>query len=148
MHLTNLEPIFQDLIATVSALTMSVRMIGGAIGYSIYYNVFVQKFEKKSVEMIGGVMMTKLNITDQAIIGEVIQLMSSSLISDIKAIPGIKGNEVAFETIVRTSRVAFADCYKYVYYVSIAFGGLAIISACFLSNIRKHMDNHIAVVME
>ncbi|KAI5304602.1 hypothetical protein KEM56_006279 [Ascosphaera pollenicola] len=137
-----------DLIATVSALTMSVRMIGGAIGYAIYYNVFVQKFEAKSVEMIGGAMMTKLGITDPAVIQQTIQLLSSSLISDIKALPGIRGNDEAFAVIVRASRLAFADCYKYVYYVSIAFGGLSIVCACFLSNIKKHMDNHVAVVMD
>lgn len=33
-----------DLIATVSAITLSIRVIGGGIGYSIYYNVFYHKF--------------------------------------------------------------------------------------------------------
>ena len=33
-----------DLIATIAALTLSIRVIGGAIGYSVYYNVFVNKF--------------------------------------------------------------------------------------------------------
>jgi hypothetical protein len=28
-----------DLIATVSALTLSIRVLGGAIGYAVYYNV-------------------------------------------------------------------------------------------------------------
>ncbi|KIX10027.1 uncharacterized protein Z518_01108 [Rhinocladiella mackenziei CBS 650.93] len=32
-----------SLIATAAALTLSVRFIGGAIGYSIYYNVFIEK---------------------------------------------------------------------------------------------------------
>lgn len=33
-----------DLIATIAALTLSIRVIGGAIGYAVYYNVFVNKF--------------------------------------------------------------------------------------------------------
>jgi hypothetical protein len=33
-----------DLIATVSALTLAIRVVGGSIGYSIYYNVFYNKF--------------------------------------------------------------------------------------------------------
>lgn len=33
-----------DLIATVSALTLAIRVIGGSIGYAVYYNVFYNKF--------------------------------------------------------------------------------------------------------
>ena len=33
-----------DLIATVSALTLSIRVLGGAVGYAVYYNVFFNKF--------------------------------------------------------------------------------------------------------
>jgi len=32
-----------DLIATVSALTLAIRVVGGSIGYAIYYNVFYTK---------------------------------------------------------------------------------------------------------
>jgi MFS family permease len=41
-----------DLIATVSALTLSIRVLGGAIGYAVYYNVFFNKFVGYSVEKI------------------------------------------------------------------------------------------------
>tara|TARA_R110002060_G_scaffold10817_20_gene15914 strand:- start:378 stop:1235 length:858 start_codon:yes stop_codon:yes gene_type:complete len=33
-----------DLIATIAALTLAIRVIGGAIGYTTYYNVFYNKF--------------------------------------------------------------------------------------------------------
>lgn len=33
-----------DLIATVSALTLAIRVVGGTIGYATYYNVFYNKF--------------------------------------------------------------------------------------------------------
>ena len=33
-----------DLIATISALTLSIRVIGGSVGYAVYYNVFIHKF--------------------------------------------------------------------------------------------------------
>jgi hypothetical protein len=32
-----------DLIATVAALTLAIRVIGGSIGYCVYYNVFIGK---------------------------------------------------------------------------------------------------------
>lgn len=34
-----------ELIATVAALTLAIRVLGGAIGYAVYYNVFVNKFK-------------------------------------------------------------------------------------------------------
>lgn len=30
-----------DLIATVAALTLAIRVLGGSVGYCVYYNVFI-----------------------------------------------------------------------------------------------------------
>jgi hypothetical protein len=92
-------------------------------------------------------MVTKLNITDTAIIGEVIELTGASLIDEIAHIPGIQGVPGAWEMVVYAGQVAYAEAYKYVYLVSIAFGGISILAACFLGDISKYMDDHIAVVM-
>lgn len=43
-----------DLIATVAALTLSIRVIGGSIGYCVYYNVFYNKFVDSATFYIGG----------------------------------------------------------------------------------------------
>jgi hypothetical protein len=39
------------------------------------------------------------------------------------------------------SRWAYAESLKYVWYTSIAFGGLSIIACVFLGNISKYMTN-------
>jgi len=49
--------------------------------------------------------------------------------------------------IVGAGQLAFAEAYKSVYYTSIAFGGISIIAACFLGDITKFMDDHVAVVI-
>ena len=36
---------------------------------------------------------------------------------------------------------------RYVYLVSIAFGAVSIVAACFLGNIDRFMDDHVAVLM-
>ncbi|KAF2214938.1 hypothetical protein CERZMDRAFT_110478 [Cercospora zeae-maydis SCOH1-5] len=136
-----------DLIATVAALTLAIRVIGGGIGYSVYYNVFVHKFKAKAVHYIGGYMVTKLNITNETIIAEVIELTGVSLIDRMKDIPGIAGVPGAYDGVVLAGRTAYADSYVYVYLVSIAFGSVSIVAACFLGDISKYMDDHIAVVM-
>ena len=49
--------------------------------------------------------------------------------------------------MVTAGQLAYAESYKYVYYVSIAFGAVSIICACFLGDISKYMDDHVAVVI-
>jgi hypothetical protein len=136
-----------DLIATVAALTLSIRVIGGAVGYTVYYNVFIQKFVPNAIHYIGGTMELELGITNATYIADAIGLTGASLLEGLKLIPGIAGNETAYEMVVAAGQVAFAESYKYVYLTSIAFGVVSIISACFLGNINKYMDDHVAVIM-
>ncbi|KAF4446727.1 putative MFS drug efflux pump [Fusarium austroafricanum] len=136
-----------DLIATIAALTLSIRVIGGSLGYTIYYNVFVSKFTPAAIHYIGGAMVERGNITSTAVIGEVIQLTGLSLLDDIAKVPGIAGNQALYEIVIEAGQIAFAEAYKWVYYVSIAFGSVSILSALFLGDIGKYMDDHVAVVM-
>ncbi|KIW12458.1 hypothetical protein PV08_09735 [Exophiala spinifera] len=136
-----------DIIATVAALTLSIRVIGGCIGYTVYYNVFINKFVPNATKYIGGTMALELGITNTTYITEAIVLTGASLLEGIKEIPGIAGNETAYEMVVLAGQIAYAESYRYVYLTSIAFGGIAILSSIFLGNINKYMDDHVAVVM-
>ena len=136
-----------DLIATVSALTLSIRVIGGSVGYCAYYNVFVSKFVKNAITYIGGTMYS-IGITDKTLITEAIELTGVSLIQELKNIPGIAGNETAYEMVVLAGQIAYAQSYRWVYLASIAAGSVSIIAACFLGDINKYMDDHVAVVMK
>ena len=158
-----------DLIATIAALTLSIRVIGGAVGYAVYYNVslatypsslrlknlttnhplsqvFVNKFVPNAIKYIGGTMY-ELNITDPTLIADVIGLTGASLTENIRLIPGLQ-SDAAWSAVVEAGKVAYAESYKYVYYVSIAFGGVSIIAACFLGDIEKYMDDHVAVIIK
>lgn len=136
-----------DLIATVTALTLSVRVIGGAIGYAVYFNIFISKFGTNAQSYIGGVMATQLNITDPTAITHAIELTAVSLIEGIREIPGIAGNETAYQMVIDAGRLAYSKSYSYVYLASIAFGVVCIVAACFLGEIDKYMDDHVAVMM-
>ncbi|KAF2772653.1 MFS multidrug transporter-like protein [Teratosphaeria nubilosa] len=136
-----------DLIATVAALTLAVRVIGGSLGYCAYYNVFVNKFAPAATYFIGAAMETKLNITNATIIGDAISIIATSLLTELQELPGIKGVPGAYELVVFAGQLAYAAAYKYVYYVSIAFGAISILAACFLGDISQYMDDHVAVVM-
>lgn len=77
----------------------------------------------------------KLNITSVKVITEAIELTGASLIQDIAELPGIKGVPGAWEGVVLAGQLAYAASYKYVYYVSIAFGASKL-SLCPISLLR------------
>lgn len=54
-------------------------------------------------------------------------------------------NATARMRIIRAGQEAFALSYPTAYYISIAFGGTAIIASFFLPDISQFMDNHVAV---
>ncbi|MCJ1343104.1 hypothetical protein MMC31_001295 [Peltigera leucophlebia] len=136
-----------DLIGTVSALTLAIRVIGGSIGYTVYYNVFIQHFVPSLTKQVGAAMTLKLHITNVTYIRQAIVLTGASLIEELDGIPGIKGNQTAYNIVVKAGQEAFAESYRLVYLVSIAFGAVSILAALFLDNIHQYMDDHVAVVM-
>jgi len=132
-----------EMIATVTALTLSIRVLGGAIGYSIYYNVFSSHFKENAKFYIGGTCL-QLGITDITEIESIIQLTAAGLLPAIRKLPGVDTDQT-YDTIVLAGQLAYIRSYPWVYYVSIAFGGVSIICSLFLGNIQKYMDDHIAV---
>jgi hypothetical protein len=135
-----------DLIATITALTLSIRVLGGSIGYCIYYNVFISKFTPNAIAGIGAAL-AEGGITDVVTLTEVITLTGNSLLEEIALLPGIAGNETLYNAVVLAGQVAYAESYKYVYYTSTAFGAISIIAALFVGDISEFMDDKIAVVM-
>jgi hypothetical protein len=135
-----------DLIATIAALTLSIRVIGGAIGYTTYYNVFFNKVQKAITINIVTACLDN-NIFNATIWTQAGELTGASLINEILYLPGVDGNVTIWNSIVRAGQEAFADSYPIVYYVSIAFGCVAILASVFLGDISKYMDDHVAVVI-
>lgn len=89
----------------------------------------------------------ELGITSPAAIEAAIEYTSASLLDALRLIPGIGTNETAYAIVVAAGQLAYAESYKWVYYCSIAFGGVSIIAACCLGDIKKYMDDHVAVVV-
>ena len=92
-------------------------------------------------------MVLELGIKNPEVIKEAIQLTGASLLQDLKLLPGIGNNETAYQIVVKAGQMAYAESYKYVYLTSIAFGSVSIIASCFLGEIDRYMDDHVAVVM-
>ena len=131
-----------SLLATTAALSLSIRTIGGSIGFTIYYNVFVQKLTKALPALVGQYAVEAgLSASDAT------EFVTTFLTApaNITSAPGY--TPAIAQAAVMGSRWAYSDALQYVWYASIPFGILAIISCALLPSIKKYQTNRVAVAL-
>jgi hypothetical protein len=134
-----------DLIATMTSLTIAIRIVGGAVGYAVYFNIFVNRLTAELPALLIPACI-KIGITSHDEIGKIIGMTAESLIDEIRYLPGMQ-NEAAYQLIVTAGQLAYANSYPGVFYVSIAFGGIAILASLFLEDVSEFVDDQVAVVI-
>ena len=126
-----------EIIATVTAATISVRLIGATIGYAIYFNVLQNSVLNLSTIVSAAAIKAGLPSTDLPPFLDAILGQNNTALQQFSV------------SVVAAAQAAFKDTYvegfKKVYLVSISFGGSAIIACLFLGNIRKYMVDRVAV---
>ncbi|KAL9092008.1 MAG: hypothetical protein Q9159_001153 [Coniocarpon cinnabarinum] len=132
-----------DLIATITALTISIRIVGGAISYAAYYNILRRNFTKAVFTYLAPVVIDA-GVLSPVEFGQIAVALSGNLRSSIPSFPAIDTPEKV-AAVIHAGRQCFAEAYHEVYYVSIAFGGAAVVASFFLPEIRRMMDSHVAV---
>lgn len=127
-------------LATTAALSLSIRTLGGSIGYTIYYNIFVNKLKKDLPELVAQYAIgAGLQATDAT--GFVTTFLTAPA-----NITSAAGYTPAIALAAATgSKWAYAESLKYVWYTSIPFGCLAAISCFFLPSIKSYQTNRVAV---
>lgn len=130
-----------EVIATITAVTLSVRLIGGSIGYAIYFNVFETKLTAVFPTIVGTAVI-KAGLP----ISELVPFLTALSVKNTTAIAETHGLTPAIlEAAQAGVNAAYAVAFKQIYLVSIAFGGAAILSSLFLGDIRKYMVDRVAV---
>jgi hypothetical protein len=142
-----------ELIATITAITLSIRYIGGAIGFAVYSNVFFRKVAIHLTEIVAtktiayGGIINPLTPAGLAIIGHVTELMGNAKFEEVRHIlatnPQVLKRD-AFPIILAASQEAFALAYRWPYWISIAFGGACFILSFFVGNIRPFLTANVA----
>lgn len=147
------------LITTCAALSLSVRAVGGAIGYSIYYSVFARKLKSRLPVLVATYAL------QAGLSPKNVELFVGTFLTaptKITAVPGVteailvaatKGSQWAYaealhlvwwvEKMFQRHGMSFADTLNR--YTSIAFGTCAMICALGVPNTRKFETNRIAV---
>ena len=134
-----------DLLATIIAATISVRILGGSIAYTIYYDIFTLRFDSLAKDIIGPAAY-KIGINDTKQIDIIAGLLRSGAYSQLLVFPetGVVSH-AQVEVLTQAGKETLVASYPLVYYVSIVFGGISIIASFFLTGIEEQMGSGIAV---
>jgi hypothetical protein len=135
-----------DLIATVTALTVGLRAQAQVIGISMFYNRFVHEVTKNAYKYVVPAMLeagvyNATTITDLVTGLTAVPYKEYSLLIPELYYP--KNYAAVHEATIQ----AFSHAYTLPYYITIPFGVTACIAAACLGDITPYLDNHVAVVL-
>jgi hypothetical protein len=142
-----------ELIATITAITLSIRYLGGAIGFAVYSNLFFHKVTIHLTEIVATKTLAYKGIVNPltpeglAVIAHITELMGNARFNEVKEILATSPQVLqrnAFPVIMAASQEAFALAYRWPYWISIAFGGVCFILSFFVGNIRSLLTAQIA----
>ncbi|KAF2211094.1 hypothetical protein CERZMDRAFT_43939 [Cercospora zeae-maydis SCOH1-5] len=130
------------LITTCAALSLSVRAVGGAIGYSIYYSIFVKKLTEVLPVKVGTyAVQAGLPVTSaELFVGTFLTAPTQ-----VTSVPGVNPGILA--QAAYGAQWAYAEALHLVWYTSIAFGFCAMVCALCIPNTKKFQTNRIAVAL-
>ena len=137
--LTNLVP--DDAIGTIVGLAMSIRLILGQVGYTIFFNLLQRRLLTNIREMVGpAVAQAGLPLA------EIPYFIGALVEKNITAINQLDGvTPTVFVAAIEALDMSFLASFKIVYMVSLGAGVIAIVASALLPNIRKHMVDRVAV---
>jgi hypothetical protein len=122
-----------ELIATITAITLSIRYIGGAIGFAVYSNLFFRHVTENLTDIVATRTLALQGIINPttpqglATIAHVTELIGNARFNEVKQILATSPMVLrrnAYPIIIASAQEAFALAYRWPYYVSIAFGTL------------------------
>ncbi|KAK7521111.1 major facilitator superfamily domain-containing protein [Phyllosticta citriasiana] len=136
-----------DLIATATAMALSVRMIGGCIGFAIYYNIFKSHYTDNAYTTIAPAAITYGYVFDTATIYNIAIDISANLNKNLTTYPTLRNNPIGVQRIIEAGRECFAKSFPHMYWAGVGFGAVSTVAAVFLGDITQYLDDHIAVYM-
>jgi hypothetical protein len=135
-----------DLIASATALTVSLRAIAQVIGLSIFYNRFVHEVTLHALNTVALPLYESGVNTIETITAFVTSLTAIPYSELAKTVPGLVGSE-HYEPLRLGAIEMFSESLKLIYYITIPFGVAACIAAACMGDVSKYIDQHVAVVL-
>ena len=134
--LTIISP--DEIIATITALTISVRLVGASIGYAVYFNTLQKTLATTMPANVAAAALQAGLPSDQ-----IAPFLGAVLGGNTTALAGYALTVInAAQDAVRES---YVEGFRLVYLVSISFGVCAVVACLFLGDIKKYMVDRVAV---
>lgn len=126
-----------EVIATITAATVSIRLVGSSIGFAVYFNVLQNKLTPILPVNVGTAVAQAGLPPDQ------IPTFLGAFLGQTGSIAGYAPAVLLAAT--NALKDSYVEGFRMVYFVSIAFGASAIIACLFLGDIKKFMVDRVAV---
>lgn len=131
-----------DLIGTITAITLSIRFIGGAVAFTAYDNVLYRKLNGYILTIVAPAIVKNGIVapTREDVIGLLATLAAQAKFPELKetiaANPAVQRKEIAYDVVIGAMQEAYALAFRYPYWISIAFGVISLVSSFFLKDVR------------
>lgn len=132
-----------EYIGAASSIAFTCRTIGGSISTVVYLTILTNGLTKNLFPTVAKAL-AEAGVAETEIIPVATALIEAEATSPALAAV----SPTALEAGVYAIKTAYAESFRTVYLVSIAFGALTIIAACFCGNFGKLMTNRIDVRLE
>lgn len=132
-----------DLIGSVTALTLAVRAQAQVVGLAIFYNQFVNQVMKNSYDILVTPAIEVGWVDIDAIVAMMTTLTSVPFKEFAPTIPQLtdpKNYQIMHEATVQV----FAASFRHVWFITMAFGIPACIAAVFVGDLSDYFDAHVA----
>lgn len=127
-----------ELLATIIAASITIRVIGGSIGYAVYFNILQNKLGAVlRPNVIQASLQAGLAPSQLAPFAEALLSKNTTALARFP-----QGVVFAAMEAVKES---YYEGFRLIYLVSIGFGFAALVASLFLGDIRKYMVDRVAV---
>lgn len=135
-----------ELIGASVALSIVVRSIGQVVGVSMFYNIFRQKVTASVYNNVDTFIIPAAGIVglDPVAIEGLVATLTGGPFSAYAHLFNVT-SQAQIDQIVRGGHEVYKVCFSEIYLVSVAFGGAAILCFFFITDIRKFINDHVAV---
>jgi hypothetical protein len=134
----------QQEIGTAVGVAGSARSAISTVASTIYSVVLTSRVTSTLGSQVPAALVSA-GLPASSVAGYMTAIAGGGSASTLSKIPGLTASVEKAGTLAY--RIAYMDAYRTIFYVSIAFGGLAMIVSLWIPNVEEHMTGNVAATL-
>ncbi|RMD41243.1 hypothetical protein DV735_g3910, partial [Chaetothyriales sp. CBS 134920] len=136
-----------DLIASVTCLTVAIRAIAQTIALAIFYNQLTDQVTKNTIKY-AAVDIIQAGFTNLTSITDFVTDLTSVNFDELAAkVPKLAQDPAAAEILKHAMIKVFSLAFKHLWKITIAFGVVGCLASAAMGSVTDFLDEHVAVVI-